>query len=54
MKDKGIRPEMEVFDLGMINYAKYLIERDCYLHPTISISSSAMLLALRQTYFILD
>jgi uncharacterized protein (DUF849 family) len=25
MLEKGIRPELEVFDLGMINYAKYLI-----------------------------
>jgi len=25
MNDKGIKPELEVFDLGMINYAKYLI-----------------------------
>lgn len=25
MMEKGIRPELEVFDLGMINYAKYLI-----------------------------
>ena len=27
MMDKGIRPELEVFDLGMINYAKYLIRK---------------------------
>ncbi len=27
MMEKGIRPEMEVFDLGMINYAKYLIRK---------------------------
>jgi uncharacterized protein (DUF849 family) len=25
MIEKGIKPELEVFDLGMINYAKYLI-----------------------------
>jgi uncharacterized protein (DUF849 family) len=25
MVERGIRPELEVFDLGMINYAKYLI-----------------------------
>jgi uncharacterized protein (DUF849 family) len=25
MLEKGIKPELEVFDLGMINYAKYLI-----------------------------
>ena len=27
MMKKGIRPELEVFDLGMINYAKYLIKK---------------------------
>ena len=27
MKDQHILPELEVFDLGMINYAKYLIEK---------------------------
>jgi 3-keto-5-aminohexanoate cleavage enzyme len=27
MLDRGIRPEMEVFDLGMINYAHYLITK---------------------------
>ncbi|HSW39967.1 MAG TPA: 3-keto-5-aminohexanoate cleavage protein [Acidobacteriota bacterium] len=27
MLDRGIKPELEVFDLGMINYAKYLIQR---------------------------
>jgi len=27
MKEKGIKPELEVFDLGMIHYAKYLIEK---------------------------
>lgn len=28
MKEKGIKPELEVFDLGMINYAKYLIKKE--------------------------
>jgi len=27
MRENNIRPEMEVFDLGMINYAKYLIRK---------------------------
>ncbi len=27
MQERGIRPELEVFDLGMINYAKYLIRK---------------------------
>jgi uncharacterized protein (DUF849 family) len=28
MKEKRIKPELEAFDLGMINYAKYLIKRN--------------------------
>jgi len=32
MKEKGIVPELEVFDSGMINYAKYLRKKDL-LHP---------------------
>jgi uncharacterized protein (DUF849 family) len=27
MRERGIRPELEVFDLGMINYAKVLIDK---------------------------
>lgn len=27
MKDRGIKPELEVFDMGMINYAKYLTRK---------------------------
>jgi 3-keto-5-aminohexanoate cleavage enzyme len=27
MKEKGIKPELEVFDLGMVNYAHYLIRK---------------------------
>lgn len=27
MKDRGIYPELEIFDLGMVNYAKYLINK---------------------------
>lgn len=33
MLDNGIRPEMEVFDLGMINYAKYLIRKGLLKPP---------------------
>lgn len=33
MMDKGIIPELEIFDLGMINYAKYLTERDLIRPP---------------------
>jgi uncharacterized protein (DUF849 family) len=27
MRDNGIKPELEVFDVGMVNYAKFLIDR---------------------------
>lgn len=27
MKDFGVHPELEIFDMGMINYAKYLISK---------------------------
>jgi uncharacterized protein (DUF849 family) len=33
MQDAGIRPELEAFDLGMINYAKYLIKKDLIRPP---------------------
>jgi 3-oxoadipate:acetyl-CoA acetyltransferase len=33
MKLKGILPELEVFDIGMINYAKYLIKKGLLQAP---------------------
>lgn len=33
MIDLGIRPELEAFDLGMINYAKYLIRKGLIPQP---------------------
>lgn len=33
MKEKGIVPELEVFDAGMINYAKYLERKDLIQAP---------------------
>jgi uncharacterized protein (DUF849 family) len=33
MMGKGIKPELEVFDLGMINYAKYLIQKGLLQPP---------------------
>jgi len=33
MKERGIRPELEAFDLGMINYAKYLIKKGLVQPP---------------------
>lgn len=33
MLDNGIRPELEAFDLGMINYAKYLIHKGLVKPP---------------------
>lgn len=33
MKEKGIKPELEIFDVGMVNFAKYLIEKDILEPP---------------------
>jgi 3-keto-5-aminohexanoate cleavage enzyme len=33
MMDNGIRPELEVFDLGMVNYARYLIRKALVARP---------------------
>jgi 3-keto-5-aminohexanoate cleavage enzyme len=33
MMEKGIRAELEAFDLGMINYSKYLIQKGLLLPP---------------------
>ncbi|NIO28553.1 MAG: 3-keto-5-aminohexanoate cleavage protein [Candidatus Latescibacteria bacterium] len=33
MLDKGIRPELEAFDLGMVNYAHYLINKKLVKPP---------------------
>lgn len=33
MKDKGIIPELEAFDIGMINYAKYLEKKELIKAP---------------------
>lgn len=33
MQENGIRPELEAFDLGMINYAKYLITKGLLQPP---------------------
>lgn len=33
MNEKGIKPELEVFDSGMINYAKYLIKKNLLKPP---------------------
>lgn len=33
MKDRGIAPELEVFDSGMINYARYLIKKQLLFAP---------------------
>ena len=33
MLERGIRPELEVFDLGMINYAGYLIRKELLKPP---------------------
>jgi len=33
MQDRGIVPELEIFDIGMVNYAKYLIGRGVLKPP---------------------
>jgi uncharacterized protein (DUF849 family) len=33
MRDRGIVPELEVFDFGMLDYAKFLIEKDVLRPP---------------------
>jgi len=33
MQDRGIKPELEVFDLGMVNYAHYLIKKGLITPP---------------------
>jgi uncharacterized protein (DUF849 family) len=33
MNEYGVKPELEVFDLGMINYAKYLIQKNLISPP---------------------
>ncbi len=33
MKEKGIVPELEAFDLGMINFSKYLIKKELIKPP---------------------
>ncbi|MBN1333291.1 MAG: 3-keto-5-aminohexanoate cleavage protein [Synergistales bacterium] len=33
MKERQIKPELEAFDAGMINYAKYLIKKELILPP---------------------
>jgi uncharacterized protein (DUF849 family) len=33
MRERGIVPELEVFDYGMVDYAKYLIERGVLREP---------------------
>jgi 3-keto-5-aminohexanoate cleavage enzyme len=33
MSDRGIVPELEVFDLGMVDYAKYLLDRGVLRRP---------------------
>lgn len=33
MKDRGVNPELEVFDMGMVNYANYLIQQGLLRSP---------------------
>lgn len=33
MREKNIKPELEIFDLGMANYAKYLLQKNILVEP---------------------
>lgn len=33
MNERGIKPELEVFDSGMINYAKYMLKKEMLMTP---------------------
>jgi uncharacterized protein (DUF849 family) len=33
MRERGIKPELEAFDLGMVNYAKYLVSKNLLPAP---------------------
>ncbi len=33
MQEKGIKPELEIFDVGMVNYAHYLIKKELITPP---------------------
>lgn len=33
MKEKGIRPELELFDIGMVNYFNYLVRKEILTPP---------------------
>ncbi|QQS39779.1 MAG: 3-keto-5-aminohexanoate cleavage protein [Acidobacteriota bacterium] len=33
MQERGIKPELEAFDAGMVNYAKYLIQKEIVTPP---------------------
>jgi uncharacterized protein (DUF849 family) len=33
MRERGIKPELEVFDVGMVNYANYLIDKGVLTPP---------------------
>lgn len=46
MKEKGVRPELEIFDVGMLNYARYLIrqgaiDEPCYYNVLVGNIASA-------------
>ena len=51
MKKMGIKPELEAFDAGMINYAKYLIKKGILTPPYYVNLILAILPVLRQIYY---
>lgn len=36
MREQGIKPELEIFDLGMVNYARYLLEKGVLEEPLLA------------------
>ena len=43
MRERGIVPELEIFDFGMIDYAHHLIQRGVLVHPWCATCCSARL-----------
>ena len=51
MQEHGVVPELECFDLGMINYGKYLIKKESYMAPITGIFFLVMWRAFNRVYY---
>ena len=40
MRDRGIKPELEIFDLGMVNFAHYLIKKDLHSAQPLDVQAA--------------